>query len=194
MQGIFKLYIFHLTVGFQLVLAANAVVDNPDVVPVQQLDYVYLPKGVVESLLPRKTRRHIRVEACEIASSFGLSCPENLKTQLQLIDTYQKYRKIEADPSGGRRKAINEKIVELTEQLNMVVNERRLILLDLNNAANNSIGCNSFQISDARKAECSVLHAQIPPLQAELAQLNSREMKIIKSLLAIKREQRTLPP
>jgi len=185
-------HVFFLFSAFNLTCAAPIITDSPDAVPVQQLDYVYLPKEVIESLLPHRTRREIRVEACEVASLFNLPCPDDYKIQLQLIETYKKYRKMQSDPDGRKRIELQRQLAELNTQLNQIINERRIFLLNLKTAERNFRGCHAHQISDARKAECDALSDQIQPQQRKLAELSSQELEIMKIITATKQRQNSL--
>jgi chaperonin cofactor prefoldin len=162
--------------------------DEPNAVPIQQLGFVYLPKQVVETLLPRHDPHDIRNKACEVASLFSLPCPPDMKTQVMLIQAYDRYRLQQIDPTMQKRRALRKQLCRLNTELQNVILTRQPILQDLQRAQKALAGCDAYQITDARKAECSTLQAQYAIQNSQFQQMNSREEALITEIDSIKRK------
>lgn len=173
---------------------------NPSAIPVQNFDFVYIPKHVVESHLPSFYPTKLKMRAERIAKEFKvegripLNCMGN---QVQLVDWYDKHQMAKKDPQGIKRRAIKKELDKLNMELSLLIPLRRNFYADLERLQQSiRIVCvppniNS-RLNDLQFKECGAMKQQETLLSSELMKLNQKERQILRREKDLRRNLKNL--
>lgn len=168
--------------------------DNPLAVPIQNFDFVFIPKEVVQSHLPAFERRKLRLKANCIAKELNIfpPAPTDSASQLKLLEWYKRKKLAEKDPKGMKRKYLNRELCRLNSLLDFLVLKRRNIISDVARVKISIQECNSrvksSSNSEYRYIECKAIKEHFTRLSTELRQMNLKEREILLRIAIIRKE------
>ena len=161
---------------------------NPSAVPVQNFDFVYIPRNVVNSHLPAFSPKQLKLKAEKIAKEFKVEnkIPLNcMRNQVQLVDWYNKHQIFRKDPQGVKRKALKMELSKLNAELSILIPSRRNFISDLERIQQSiRVICVppniNARLNDLQFKECMAMKQQELLLSNELMKLNLKERQILK--------------
>ena len=165
--------------------------DNEKAVPVQNFDFVYIPKDVVMQHLPAFDPKQLNIKAHKIAQKYNMPAPAFNETaaQIDLIEWYKRKRMSETDPSGEKRRALKAEKCEKTKKLEAIISIRKNLIADIqriNRKIHNDCKT-SGRLSDFQYSECAALRSTSKIQSQELMQINEKERQILHKLRDIKK-------
>ena len=169
--------------------------ENPSAVPIQNFDFVFIPKEVVQSHLPAFEKRKLRLTANCIAKELNIfpPAPTDYASQLKLLEWYERKKLAEKDPKGIKRKYLNRELCRLNSLLDYLVLRRRNLISDVARVKLSIQECNlqvksSSSNSDFRFIECEAIKEHFIRLSTELRQMNLKEREILQRISIIRKE------
>jgi len=166
--------------------------DNPNAVPVQNLDFVYFTKEIVQAHLPAFETKRLRLRAENAINKLKLNIPVPVDPvkQLELIEVYKRQQISEKDPKGERRKSLKKELCKLNFNLNLLVPIRRNLVSDIRRLKSTSKReCNSNgRLTDKQEAECRAMREYINLQSTQLMEMNERERFDLQRMSDIRKE------
>lgn len=161
--------------------------NNPSAVPVQNFDFVYIPKDVVLSHLPAFDAKKLKLEAEIIAKKlkinekkFPLNCTQN---QLRLVNWYKQQKISQKDPKGETRQRLKMELAKLNSQLEILIPQRKNLIIDIQRLQKTVQNrCNDpsiTRLSDFQFNECKAMKEQVMILSRILMDLNENERVLL---------------
>jgi len=172
-----------------VIFALNPILnsENPLAIQVQNFDFVYIPKNVVESHLPAFYPKQLKRKAERIAKEFKVDgkIPLNcMRNQVQLVDWYNKHQIVKKDPQGIKRRAIKKELDKLNMELSYLIPLRRNFISDIGRLQQSirviCIPPNiNARLNDLQFKECMAMKQQETLLSNEVTKLNHDERQIL---------------
>jgi len=166
--------------------------DNPNAVPVQNLDFVYFTKEIVQAHLPAFETKRLRLRAENAINKLKLNIPVPVDPvkQLELIEVYKRQQISEKDPKGEIRKSLKKELCKLNYNLNLLVPIRRNLVSDIQRLKSTAKReCNSnVRLTDKQEAECRAMREYINLQSTQLIEMNERERFDLQRMSDIRKE------
>lgn len=174
--------------------------ENPSAVPVQNFDFVYIPKSVVESHLPSFSPKQLKQKAERIAKELRIEnkIPLNcIGNQVQLVDWYNKQKMAKTDPQGIKRRSIKMELEKLNTELSLLIPIRRNIFSDIARLQQSiKIKCippsPNARLNDLQFKECMAMKQQEKLLSSELVKMNQKERQILRREIDLRKQLKNI--
>ena len=174
--------------------------ENPSALPVQNFDFVYIPKKVVESHLPSFYPNQLKLKAKRIAKEFKIEnkIPLNcMRNQVQLVDWYNKHQMVKKDPQGIKRREMKKELDKLNMELSYLIPLRRNLFSDIGRLKQSiRVVCIppniNTRLNDLQFKECMAMKQQETLLSKEMIKLNQKERQILRKERDIRKSLKNL--
>jgi hypothetical protein len=166
--------------------------ENPNAIPVQNFDFVYFPKEIVQAHLPAFEKKRLRLKAENAIKILKLNIPLPVDPakQIELIDLYKRKQISEKDPRGEKRMELKKELCKLNHNLNLIIPIRRNLISDIQRLKRTiRRDCKiNFRLTDKQDAECRAMQEYINFQTTQLAELNQRERFDLQRMRDIRKE------
>lgn len=174
--------------------------ENAAAVPVQNFDFVYIPKHEVYSHLPSFEPKKLKIEAEKIAKmykidekKFPLTCTQN---QVRLVDWHNRRKLIQRDPNGNLRRSMKLELEKLNGDLAVLIPRRRNLFIDIQRlqrtVQNRCYLPSNQRLSDVQYNECQAMKNQLMLNSRILMDLNRAERIILQREIDIRKRLKLL--
>ena len=165
---------------------------NPSAVPVQNFDFVFIPKDVVQTHLPAFEKKKLRLQAIRAAEMLKVPIPQMDDTigMVQLVDLYKRHQISKNDPNGSRRKQLKKELCQMNTELDVLIPLRKNVISDMQRLQQPfQTTCNrSTRLSDQEYLHCKAIDKHLKINSGRLMQMNKREKVILQRIRDIRKE------
>lgn len=166
--------------------------ENPKAVPVQNFDFVFFPKEVVQAHLPafEKKRLSLKAENAIKMLKLNIPVPVDPARQLELVELYKRRQVFEKDPKGLKRTALKKELCILNQNLNIIIPMRRNLVSDIQRLKRTiRRDCNvNIRLADKQDAECRAMREYLNLQMTQLSEMNQRERFALQRMRDIRKE------
>lgn len=166
--------------------------ENPKAVPVQNFDFVYFPKEVVQAHLPAFEKKRLRLKAENAIKMLKLNIPVPVDParQLELVELYKRRQVFEKDPKGLKRTALKKELCRLNQNLTLIIPMRRNLVSDIQRLKRTiRRDCNiNIRLADKQDAECRAMRDYLNLQMTQLSEMNQRERFYLQRMRDIRKE------
>lgn len=167
---------------------------NPSAIPIQNFDFVFIPKEVVKLHMPAFERCSLRLKAERIAQELKISLPipTDVETQFKLLEWYKRQKWAKQDPNGDKMKSLKRELCKLNSQLDSLISYRRNLISDVARLSLSVKDCDSGHsnqaLSDSRFIECKAIKDHYTHQMSELNRMNLNERNILQEIHNIRQQ------
>lgn len=166
--------------------------ENPKAVPVQNFDFVFFPKEVVQAHLPafEKKRLSLKAENAIKMLKLNIPVPVDPARQLELVELYKRRQVFEKDPKGLKRTALKKELCILNQNLYIIITMRRNLVSDIQRLKRTiRRDCNvNIRLADKQDAECRAMREYLNLQMTQLSEMNLRERFALQRMRDIRKE------
>lgn len=180
---------------YNVVISTNPILysDNPSAVPIQNFDFVYIPKDVVHNHLPAFEKRKLDLEARKIAVDHKIKAPAFNQTasQVQLVEWFKRRQINQNDPKGERRAVLNKKLCRSTAELDLLIPLRRDLIVDLkrlHGKIQKDCSDKNGRLTDRQNSECRTMKEHAAHLSSKMMKMNTKERILLQLILDTRKE------